>query len=79
MLLNYIDQPSLIADSSSTASLATTSFRYSVFMSDSKHDAAAIRAMDVAFNSVDKDGWLLHTVDPETVFSPSQNEAHIPP
>jgi len=77
-LLNYVDQPNSFADSSSTALLAATSFRYSVFTSNSKHDAAAIRAMDLVFNSVNEGGWLLNTVDPETVVSRSQDGTHSP-
>jgi hypothetical protein len=76
--MNYIDQPDSFADSSSTALLAATSFRYSVFTNDAKHDAAAIRAMDLVFNSLDEDGWLLNTVDPETFVSPSRNGTHSP-
>ncbi|KAI0253048.1 glycosyl hydrolase family 88-domain-containing protein [Lactifluus subvellereus] len=55
-LLNYVDQPNSFADSSSTALLAAASFRYSVFTGDSKHDAAAIRAMDLVYNSVTRTG-----------------------
>jgi hypothetical protein len=76
--LNYVDQPDSFADSSSTALLAATSFRYSVFTGNPKHDAAAIQAMNLVFNSLDEDGWLLNTVDPEAVVSPNQNGAHSP-
>ncbi|KAH9963384.1 Six-hairpin glycosidase [Lactifluus volemus] len=77
-LLNYIDQPNSFADSSSTALLAATSFRYSAFTNDSKHDDAATRAMNLVFDSLDKNGWLLNTVDPEKVVSPDLNGAHSP-
>lgn len=65
-LLNYVDQPDSFADSASTALLAATTLRYSLLTSDSKHDAAALQALELAFSSIDEDGWLLNTVDPES-------------
>jgi hypothetical protein len=42
-------------------------------MSDPKHDAAALQALELAFSSIDEDGWLLNTVDPEAWTTPSLN------
>jgi len=75
-LLNYVDQPDSFADSASTALLAATTLRYSLLMSDSKHDAAALRALELAFSSIDEDGWLLNTVDPEAWTTPSPDGSH---
>lgn len=75
-LLNYVDQPDSFADSASTALLAATTLRYSLLTSDTKHDAAALQALELAFGSVDEDGWLLNTVDPEAWTTPTQSGAH---
>ena len=47
-------------------------------MSDPKHDAAALRALDLAFSSIDEDGWLLNTVDPEDWTTPSPDGSYSP-
>ncbi|KAI9448527.1 Six-hairpin glycosidase [Lactarius indigo] len=75
-LLNYVDQPDSFADSASTALLAAATLRYSLLTSDTKHDAAALRALELVFSSVDEDGWLLNTVDPEAWTTLTQNGAH---
>ncbi|KAH9027246.1 Six-hairpin glycosidase [Lactarius pseudohatsudake] len=75
-LLNYVDQPDSFADSASTALLAATTLRYSVLTSVTKHDAAALRALELVFSSVDEDGWLLNTVNPEAWTTLTQNGAH---
>ena len=77
-LLNYVDQPDSFADSSSTALLAATTFRYSTLTGDTKHDTAAMEALDLVFNSIDNNGWLLNTVDPLAFPSRSQPGAHSP-
>ena len=77
-LLNYVDQSNSFADSSSTALLAATTFRYSTLTGDVKHDTAAMEALDLVFNSIDDDGWLLNTVNPEVWTSQSQSGAHSP-
>ncbi|KAN0140218.1 Six-hairpin glycosidase-like protein [Lactarius tabidus] len=77
-LLNYVDQPDSFADSASTALLAATTLRYSLLTSDTKHDAAALRALELAWNSIDEDGWLFNTVDPENWTTPSSNGSHSP-
>ncbi|KAI9449496.1 Six-hairpin glycosidase [Lactarius psammicola] len=60
-LLNYVDQPDSFADSASTALLAATTLRYSLLTSDPKHNAAALQALELVFNSINEDGWLLNT------------------
>ncbi|KAH9059347.1 Six-hairpin glycosidase, partial [Lactarius vividus] len=75
-LLNYVDQPDSFADSASTALLAATTLRYSLLTSDTKHDAAALRALELVFSSIDEDGWLLNTVDPEAWTALTQNGGH---
>ena len=77
-LLNYLDQPDSFADSSSTALLAATTFRYSKLANDGKHDTAAMEAFDLVLNSIDQDGWLLNTVDPIIWGSPSQDGSYSP-
>jgi len=77
-LLNYVDQSGSFADSSSTALLAATTFRYSTLTGDTKHDPAAMEALDLVFASLDNEGWLLNTVDPNAWTSRSQPGAHSP-
>ena len=77
-LLNYLDQSDSFADSSSTALLAATTFRYSKLTNDGKHDTAAMEAFDLVFNSIDQNGWLLNTVDPILWGSPSQGGSYSP-
>lgn len=77
-LLNYVDQPNSFADSASTALLAATTFRYSTLTGDVKHDTAAMEALDLVFASIDDDGWLLNTVDPQSWTSRSQPGTHSP-
>lgn len=77
-LLNYVDQSNSFADSASTALLAATTFRYSKLTNDGKHDTAAMQAFDLVFNSIDKNGWLLNTVNPESWSLASVAGAHSP-
>ncbi len=77
-LLNYLGQSDSFADSSSTALLAATTFRYSKLANDGKHDTAAMEAFDLVFNSIDQDGWLLNTVDPILWGSPSEGGSYSP-
>jgi rhamnogalacturonyl hydrolase YesR len=77
-LLNYVDQPDSFADSASTALLAATSFRYSALTGDETHDSAALDALDVVFKSIDEDGWLLNTVNPDSWTVQNQGDAHSP-
>jgi rhamnogalacturonyl hydrolase YesR len=77
-LLNYVDQPDSFADSSATALLAATTFRYSLLTYDGKHDAAALQALSLVWQSIDQNGWLINTVDPEAWTQPTQNGTHSP-
>lgn len=77
-LLNYIDQPDSFADSSSTALLAAATFRYASITGDETYIPAAICALQLIRDSVDSDGWLLNTVDPESFSTPSAPGQHSP-
>jgi hypothetical protein len=77
-LLDYVDQPDSFADSASTALLAATTFRYSLLTSDAKHDAAAMQALSLVWQSIDQNGWLLNVVDPLSFAQPLQAGAHSP-
>ncbi|KAH9963396.1 Six-hairpin glycosidase [Lactifluus volemus] len=77
-LLNYIDQPGSFADTSSTALLAASTFRYASITGDDTYIPAAIRALELIRCSIDDQGWLGGTVDPETFSSPSPPGQHSP-
>jgi hypothetical protein len=77
-LLNYVDQPYSFGDTAATALLAATTFRYSLLTNDGKHDAAAMLALSLVWQSIDQNGWLLNTVNPESWTQPTQNGAHSP-
>ena len=77
-LLNYVDQPNSFADSASTALLAATTFRYSLLTFDGKHDAAAMNALSLVWQSIDQNGWLLNVVDPFSFTQRLQAGAHSP-
>ncbi|KAI9511275.1 Six-hairpin glycosidase [Russula earlei] len=77
-LLNYVDQPDSFADSSSTALLAATTLRYSLFTDDGKHDIAAFQALELVFRSIDEDGWLHNTVNPLWFSERSPDGSHSP-
>jgi rhamnogalacturonyl hydrolase YesR len=77
-LLNYLDQPGSFADSSSTALLAASTFRFASMTGNEKHIPAATRALQLIRNSVDSQGWLHNTVNPETFSSPSPPGQHSP-
>nr|VWP00542.1 Avirulence protein A [Ganoderma boninense] len=67
-LYNWIDQDAsaTFADTSSTALLGAVSFRLATITGNSVHIPSANRALKVIKQSVNEDGWLLNTVDPET-------------
>lgn len=66
-----IDDPTTFADSSSTALLAAVTYRYAVLTGDVSLIPSANRALNVIRQSVDSDGWLHNTVNPETFNAPS--------
>ncbi|KAH9059334.1 Six-hairpin glycosidase [Lactarius vividus] len=77
-LLNYLDQPDSFPDSSSTALLAASTFRWASITRNNTHIPAATRALRLIRTNVDDQGWLLDTVDPETFSTPSLPGAHSP-
>lgn len=77
-LLNYIDEPDSFSDTSSTALLAASTFRFWCIAGDGTHIPAAIDALRLVRNSVDDQGWLHNTVDPETFSAPSGPDQHSP-
>jgi len=77
-LLNYVDQPYSFADSAATALLAATTFRYSLLTFDGKHDAAAMQALSLVWQSIDQNGWLINAVDPLSWTQRLQPGAHSP-
>lgn len=77
-LLNYLNQPGSFADSSSTALLAASTFRLASITKNNKHIPAATRALRLIRNSIDGQGWLQNTVNPETFSSPSPPGQHSP-
>ncbi|OBZ76113.1 Unsaturated rhamnogalacturonyl hydrolase YesR [Grifola frondosa] len=77
-LYNYIDDDTSFADSSSTALLASVTFRIAALTGDFTYIPAANRALSVIESSVNADGWLLNTVDPETFNTPSQPGSYSP-
>ncbi|KAH9024526.1 Six-hairpin glycosidase-like protein [Lactarius pseudohatsudake] len=77
-LLNYLDQPDSFPDSSSTALLAASTFRWASITRNNTHIPAATRALRLIRANVDDQGWLLDTVDPETFSTPSLPGAHSP-
>jgi len=77
-LLNYIDEPDSFSDTSSTALLAASTFRFASITGDRTHIPAAIRALKLVRDSVDSKGWLLNTVDPLKFSAPSGPGRHSP-
>ncbi|KAH9943362.1 Six-hairpin glycosidase [Epithele typhae] len=78
-LLNYLDQPATsFGDTSSTALLAASSYRYATITGDLTHIPAANRAFDLIKASLTDDGWLLNTVDPESFSTPSPPGVYSP-
>jgi hypothetical protein len=77
-LLNYIDQPDSFSDTSSTALLAASTFRFACIARNETHISSAIHALQLVQDSVDDQGWLLNTVDPELFSAPSGPGQHSP-
>ena len=69
-LLNVIDDPNSFADSSATALLAATTYRYMMLTSDFSLVVPANRALNVIRQSVDGNGWLQQVVDPINFYAP---------
>ncbi|KAI0289496.1 Six-hairpin glycosidase [Russula brevipes] len=77
-LLNYIDEPDSFSDTSSTALLAASTFRFASITGDRRNIPAAIRALKLVRDSVDSQGWLLNMVDPLKFSAPSGPGDHSP-
>jgi len=77
-LLNYIDNPGSFPDTSSTALLAATTFRFASITKNDTHIPAAIRALRLVRDSVDSHGWLHNTVNPLNISKPSRPGHHSP-
>ncbi|KAL1944224.1 hypothetical protein VTO73DRAFT_3409 [Trametes versicolor] len=77
-LFNYIDESNTFADTSSTALLAAVTYRMATLTGDTGHVSAADKAYNLIKASVDSNGWLRNTVDPETFNSPSLAGSHSP-
>ncbi|KAI0347412.1 Six-hairpin glycosidase [Trametopsis cervina] len=70
-LLNVIDDPTTFADTASTALLAAVTYRHAVHTGSLLLIPHANAAMSLIRHSVDVDGWLHGTVDPETFVTQS--------
>ncbi|KAA1465984.1 hypothetical protein DENSPDRAFT_830706 [Dentipellis sp. KUC8613] len=71
-LFNTLDDPASFADTSSTALLASVTFRMAALTNNTSHIDAAYRALSLVRGSVDQWGWLQGTVDPITFSTPTQ-------
>lgn len=58
--------------------MAAATFRYASITEDTTHVPAAICALRLVRNSVDRHGWLLNTVDPLLFSVPSGPGQHSP-
>jgi len=65
-LLNVIDDPTSFADSSGTTLLASVTYRMAAITNDTTLIPYANRALELARQSIDDEGWLMNTVDPYT-------------
>ncbi|KAI0312476.1 glycosyl hydrolase family 88-domain-containing protein [Amylostereum chailletii] len=79
-LLNYVDQDASVTflDTSSTALLAATSFRFATVTNTTAHTAAAAEAYRLVQSNIDASGYLWNTVDPLTFSSASAAGAASP-
>ncbi|KIJ70445.1 hypothetical protein HYDPIDRAFT_122268 [Hydnomerulius pinastri MD-312] len=77
-LLNTIDDVDSFPDSSSTALLASVTYRMAVLTNDFTHIDAANKALSLIEANVDSNGWLIDTVDPYTFNSPTKPGNHSP-
>ncbi|KAL0949131.1 hypothetical protein HGRIS_009215 [Hohenbuehelia grisea] len=77
-LFNVIDDPTTFADSSSTALLASVTFRMAYITRNATLIPKATRALKLIKDSIDEEGWLQNTVDPLTFHTPSLPGEHSP-
>jgi len=74
-LMNYFDDPNSFEDSSSTALLASVTFRWAVFTGDDTYTPSALTALQLLGERIDSDGWLTQVVDP---YAFGQQGSHSP-
>ena len=78
-LRNVINDPSSFTDTSSTALIASATFRLAVLKEDnSTYISNANAAYDFVRSNIDSDGWLRNTADPLTFYSPSSSSEPSP-
>ncbi len=58
--------------------MAASTFRLASITGIDTHISEATRALQLIRDSIDDQGWLLNTVDPETFSSPSPPGQHSP-
>ncbi|EIN10295.1 Six-hairpin glycosidase [Punctularia strigosozonata HHB-11173 SS5] len=77
-LYNVLDDDTSFADSSSTALLASVTYRMATLTNDLTYIPNANLALQLIESSLDSDGWLLNTVDPYTFSRPTASGSHSP-
>jgi len=78
-LHNVINDPDSFADSSSTALIASVTFRLAVLKEDnSTYINNANAAYDFVRRNIDDDGWLRNTVNPLSFYTPSKPDETSP-
>jgi len=78
-LCNVINDPSSFTDTSSTALIASATFRLAVLKEDnSTYISNANAAYDFVRSNIDSDGWLRNTADPLTFYTPSSSSEPSP-
>ncbi|KIK65589.1 hypothetical protein GYMLUDRAFT_219758 [Collybiopsis luxurians FD-317 M1] len=77
-LLNAINDTTSFADSAGTALLASVTYRMTVYSNDTSLILYADKAFHLVQNSIDGDGWLRNTVDPETFNTPTAANSSSP-
>ena len=73
-----IEYSSRSSGSSASPLLAASSFRLATITRNYAHLPNAYRALQLIKESINDDGWLLNTVDPETFSTPSQPGTYSP-
>jgi len=78
-LRNVINDPTSFTDTSSTALIASVTFRLAVLKEDnSTYISNANTAYDFVRRNIDGDGWLRNTADPLTFYAPSSSSEPSP-
>jgi len=78
-LPNVLNDSSSFVDASSTALIASVTFRLAVLNGDnSTHISNANAAYDFVHSNIDNDGWLRNTADPLTFYTSAASDAPSP-